>query len=51
MSGWNKTTGNKGEDLAAIYLSGKGYEIIERNWRFGYAEVDIIAAMDDRLHF
>lgn len=51
MSGWNKTTGNKGEDLAAIYLSEKGYEIIERNWRFGYTEVDIIAAMDNRLHF
>jgi len=44
MSDWNKTTGNKGEELAASYLSNKGYEIIERNWRFRYAEVDIIAA-------
>ena len=51
MSDWNKTTGNKGEELAAVYLSDKGYEIIERNWRFRYAEVDIIAAKNSRLHF
>ncbi len=48
---WNKTTGNKGEDLAAIYLSEHGYEIIERNWRFRHAEVDIIASKNNRLHF
>jgi putative endonuclease len=48
---WNKTTGNKGEELAVNYLSDKGYEIIERNWRFRYAEVDIIAAKNSRLHF
>ena len=48
---WNKTTGNKGEELAATYLSGKGYTVIERNWRFRNAEVDIIAAKNNRLHF
>lgn len=48
---WNKTTGNKGEELAANYLLTKGYQIIERNWRFRYAEVDIIAAKENRLHF
>jgi putative endonuclease len=47
----NKTTGNKGEELAAAYLSQKGYIIIERNWRFRNAEVDIIAAKNNRLHF
>ncbi len=51
MSNWNKTTGNKGEELAANYLSEKGYTIIERNWRFRNAEVDIIAAKNNRLHF
>jgi len=51
MSDWNKTTGNKGEELAANYLLKKGYEIIERNWRFRNAEVDIIAAKNNRLHF
>jgi len=51
MSDWNKTTGNKGEELAAKYLSEKGYTVIECNWRFRYAEVDIIAAKNNRLHF
>ncbi len=48
---WNKTTGNKGEELAVNYLIEKGYAIIERNWRFRYAEVDIIAGKNNRLHF
>ncbi len=51
MNDWNKTTGNKGEELAANYLSEKGYVIIERNWRFRHAEVDIIASKNNRLHF
>ena len=48
---WNQTTGNKGEELAAGYLLKHGYTIIERNWRFRHAEVDIIAAKENRLHF
>ena len=51
MSDWNKTTGNLGEELAVNYLSEKGYKVIERNWRFRHAEVDIIAEMNGRLHF
>jgi len=51
MNDWNKTTGNKGEELAVQYLSEKGYEIIERNWRFRHAEVDIITSKNSRLHF
>jgi putative endonuclease len=35
--------GKQGENLAAAYLSQKGYEILHRNWRNGRAEVDIIA--------
>ena len=38
-----KETGDEGEDLAADLLSKKGYEIIERNYRFGKGEIDIIA--------
>ncbi|HYK43877.1 MAG TPA: YraN family protein [Parafilimonas sp.] len=48
---WNQTTGSKGEELAADHLSKRGYAIIERNWRFRNAEVDIIAAKQNRLHF
>jgi len=34
--------GNKGEQLAVEFLQKKGYKILERNWRFKKAEVDII---------
>lgn len=36
-------TGIDGESLAAEYLIGKGYEILERNYRYGHGEVDLIA--------
>lgn len=35
--------GTTGEDLAARYLEEKGYIILERNYRFMKAEVDLIA--------
>ncbi|WP_027138209.1 YraN family protein [Gaetbulibacter saemankumensis] len=35
--------GKKGEQLAVDFLINKGYVIIERNYRFDKAEVDIIA--------
>lgn len=43
--------GEKGEQLAAQFLRDKGYQIVERNWRFGKAEVDIIARTGDTLCF
>lgn len=39
-------TGQKGEDLAVELLLQKGYEILERNYRNGRAEIDIIAQKD-----
>lgn len=41
--------GEKGEQLAVDYLQQKGYKILERNWRFKKAEVDIIAQKNDFL--
>lgn len=35
--------GVQGENLAASFLISKGYTILERNWRFAKAEIDIIA--------
>jgi putative endonuclease len=35
--------GKKGELLAVAYLQKKGYRILERNWRYLKAEIDIIA--------
>ncbi|MDX1277485.1 YraN family protein [Oceanihabitans sediminis] len=41
--------GKIGEDLAVDYLLQKGYYILERNYRFQKAEVDIIAKLNDVL--
>ncbi|SOU86096.1 conserved hypothetical protein [Tenacibaculum dicentrarchi] len=41
--------GIKGEQLAIEYLQNKGYVIIEKNYRFKKAEVDIIAKKSDTL--
>ncbi len=35
--------GKIGEDLAAQFLTDKGYQILERNWRAYRKEIDIIA--------
>lgn len=39
----SREIGNEGEDLAAAYLESKGYTILERNYYFQRAEVDIVA--------
>ena len=41
--------GKKGEDLAADFLVKNGYEILERNWRTGRDDIDIIARKDNLL--
>lgn len=41
--------GKKGEDAAAAFLLKKGYRILERNYRYLKAEVDIIAQKDDTV--
>lgn len=46
-----KTIGDVGEDIAVSYLIGKGYEIIERNFRTAVGEIDIIAAHDGYVVF
>ncbi len=35
--------GNRGEEIAADHLSERSYTILEKNWRSGRLEVDIIA--------
>ena len=41
--------GKKGEVLATDYLVKNGYQILERNWRSGHKEIDIIALKDEVL--
>jgi putative endonuclease len=35
--------GQFGEQKAAEFLEQKGYKILDRNWRYGRAEIDIVA--------
>ena len=39
----NKELGEKGEAIAAKLLTEKGYEILERNYRYSHGEIDIVA--------
>ncbi|RBW59219.1 endonuclease [Tenacibaculum sp. E3R01] len=41
--------GKKGEELAEDFLKNKGYTILEKNYRYQKAEVDIIAKKDNVL--
>ena len=43
--------GLKGEEKAAAYLHDMGYRILERRFRAGGGEVDIIARRDDTVVF
>lgn len=43
--------GKKGEDEACLYLLRNGHSIVERNWRGGHCEIDIISADALGLHF
>lgn len=40
---WNNILGKRGEELAVSFLEKKGYQILELNWRYRRAEMDIIA--------
>ena len=51
MGNDNKNIGQIGEDIAARLLSDKGYEIVERNYRYGHGEIDIIARDNEELVF
>nr|WP_315159091.1 YraN family protein [uncultured Flavobacterium sp.] len=41
--------GKLGEDLAADYLRKNGYTILDTNWTFQKAEIDIIARTENTL--
>jgi putative endonuclease len=43
----NQRMGKWGEDTVAAYLAERGYEIITRNARTPYGEIDIVAKQDD----
>ena len=43
--------GRKGERAAARFLQGKGYTVLERNFRTGRGEIDLIVFRDGTLAF
>ena len=51
MTMHNQNVGRHGEDLAVEYLTKHGYEIISRNYRKPFGEIDIIARDNDTLCF
>ena len=48
---YRQTIGRKGEDIACRFLEGKGHKILERNFRSGHLEIDIISQDSLGIHF
>lgn len=53
LPGRNSTqgTGSSGEDIAVSFLENEGYTVLERNYHFERAEVDIVAYDNQRFIF
>jgi putative endonuclease len=51
MTRYCKDLGRSGEQMAAKHLAESGYTIVETNYTTRFAEIDIIAAIDDCLVF
>ena len=43
--------GRRGEAIAKAHLEAAGYEVLDENWTFGKAEVDLIAYKDQTIIF
>ncbi len=46
-----KATGAAGEAIARSYLEGKGYDVLDLNWRKGGGELDLVALDGEILVF
>lgn len=47
----NRRRGDRGEDAAARHLKGRGYRILERNWRWRQWELDLVCRDGDTVVF
>lgn len=43
--------GKQGEDEVCQYLIRHGHTILDRNWRYGHLEIDIVSLAPDGIHF
>ncbi len=46
-----KQIGDNAEDVAAEYLSNHGHDIIDRNWKTKYCEIDIVSKHNETIYF
>lgn len=47
----SKGVGDRGEEIALRHLLAEGYELVERNYRTRYGEIDLILADGETLVF
>lgn len=47
----SKQIGNDAESAAVEWLFSQGYDVVERNWKTKFCEIDIIALRDNTLYF
>ncbi len=50
-TGRNQKLGSWGESVALAYLEGKGYQLVQRNYRTRFGEIDLILKKDDLTVF
>ncbi|MBO4634224.1 MAG: YraN family protein [Bacteroidales bacterium] len=43
--------GEMGEEMACDFLETRGHQILDRNWRAGHLEIDIVTEGPDGIHF
>lgn len=43
--------GSAAENVAAMWLEARGYEVVERNWKTRFCEIDIIAMKEGTCYF
>ena len=51
QSSTTKQIGDQSEGVAADYFRREGHEILERNWKTKYCEIDIVSQKDDTYYF
>ena len=47
----NSKVGETGEQMACDFLRSRGHNILDRNWRAGHLELDIVSEAPDGVHF
>jgi putative endonuclease len=48
---YQKTFGNMGENLAAVFLRDKGYQLLDRNYHTRFGELDLVMLENEMVVF